>query len=336
MSRTWDFLNQLDEAEKSGQNIENLISDYLKIALEEAASDRAVNEILTYVGKTLGADRAYIFEKNAVARDDNTYEWTANDVEPEKEGLQNLPEEIFANWYEAFYRGEAALEIQDIEALHKTDVMKYAILKMQHIKALAAAPIRIDKEIIGFLGIDNPTKTSLQEASGLVQIMAHFVAALLKQRSLGNDTGKIIHTDMLTGLGNRYAMEAYAQKLSDDSSIGAVYCDVTGLERVNDILGRTTGDAWILQTCEGIKEVFGEQGVFRVGGDEFIVLCTGCAENLFLEKVQALKYAMKKRDVPVAIGAVWKPKFCVNFNEILFETEHKMFADKAEYYKKMG
>lgn len=335
MSRTWDFLKELDEAQKNGQSMEALVDAYSKIASEEAAPDKSVNDILKYFGKALGGDRAYIFEKNAIGRDDNTYEWTANDVEPEKDSLQNLPEEIFASWYEAFLQGYAALQVPDIEVLHKTDVMKYAILKVQHIKALSAAPICIDEEVVGFLGIDNPTHVTLSEASAKVQIMAELVSEVFRQRDLSEENGKRSHTDPLTGVGNRYAMKEFAEALSKENSIGVVYFDVTGLKHLNDTMGYEAGDEMILKAGECLKEVFTTCGVFRIGGDEFIVLCGACGQAAFFDKIELLKLALKKHDVTAAIGAVWKPEFGMKLQELLSEAEQEMFADKAEYYKKM-
>lgn len=335
MSRTWDFLNGLDEAQKNGQSIEALAESYSKLVSQEAVPDRAVEDILKYFGKALGGDRAYIFEKNAVGGDDNTYEWTASDVEPEKDSLQNLPEEIFASWYEAFLQGYAALQVPDIEVLHKTDVMKYAILKVQHIKALSAAPICIEEEVVGFLGIDNPTQVSLSEASKQVQLMAELVAVVFQYRDSIQENGKRRCTDALTGLGNHYAMKEFAGKLSKEQSIGVVYCDVTGLKRLNDTMGYEAGDEMILKACDSLKKVFADDGMFRIGGDEFAVLCAACRQAAFYDKVEAFRLSLEKHDVTAAIGAVWKPELSMKIQELVAEAEQEMFADKAEYYKKM-
>lgn len=334
MSRTWDFLNQLNEAEQSGQSIEALAQEYLKIALEEAALDHAVNDILKYFGRTLGGDRVYIFEKNAIGRDDNTYEWTANDVEPEKESLQNLPEEIFESWYEAFLQGYAALQVPDIEALHKSDVMKYAILKVQHIKDLSAAPICIDEEVVGFLGIDNPTKVSLTEASRQVQIMAELVSALFKHRDMSEEGARRNYMDTLTGLGNRYAMEDFIGGLYKEQSIGVVFCDVTGLKRMNDTIGAEAGDQMLLRVCESLKEVFEAGALFRIGGDEFVVLRQECGQAALQGDVDKLRLVLKKHEVTAAVGAVWRPDCTDDVRELIMEAEQEMFADKAAYYHK--
>ena len=47
--------------------------------------------------------RTYIFEKNERGCDDNTYEWTAEGIQPEIDNLQNVPE-VCENWYRIFRR----------------------------------------------------------------------------------------------------------------------------------------------------------------------------------------------------------------------------------------
>ena len=42
------------------------------------------------------------------------------------------------------------------------------------------------------------------------------------------------YKDQLTKLGNRFAMEKYINEIDAEKSIGVVYCDITGLKRVND------------------------------------------------------------------------------------------------------
>ena len=48
--------------------------------------------------------------------------------------------------------------------------------------------------------------------------------------------------------------------------------DVNGLKQVNDTLGHRAGDEWIRSACGIICEVFDHSPVFRIGGDEFVII----------------------------------------------------------------
>ena len=71
-------------------SLEMLINEGLRVALQQPTPDATLNFLLEYLGKLLKGDRSYIFEKNETGGDNNTYEWVAAGVTPEKEDLQDL------------------------------------------------------------------------------------------------------------------------------------------------------------------------------------------------------------------------------------------------------
>ncbi len=90
---------------QSVQNLEAVINEGLRVALLEKTPDQSLEVLLEHLGKALKGERTYIFERNEAGGDDNTYEWTAEGVEPEKENLQNVPPQVCANWYRNFSIG---------------------------------------------------------------------------------------------------------------------------------------------------------------------------------------------------------------------------------------
>lgn len=85
-------------------------------------------------------------------------------------------------------------------------------------------------------------------------------------------------TDALTGVGNRRAFEeTLSASLSAASRQGhevtVVAVDLDGLKRVNDTEGHAAGDAALLALVRAFSLAGrGEDTVFRVGGDEFVVV----------------------------------------------------------------
>ena len=90
---------------QSVQNLEAVINEGLRVALLEGTPDQSLEVLLGYLGKALNGERTYIFEQNESGGDDNTYEWAAEGVEPEKDNLQNVPPEVCASWYRNFSIG---------------------------------------------------------------------------------------------------------------------------------------------------------------------------------------------------------------------------------------
>ncbi|MGE5654336.1 MAG: diguanylate cyclase [Bacillota bacterium] len=81
-------------------------------------------------------------------------------------------------------------------------------------------------------------------------------------------------TDGLTGLFNRQRLnEILASSEDADHPIGVIVADLNGLKVVNDQHGHLAGDDLIIRTAELLRQsVRKSDMVFRIGGDEFLVL----------------------------------------------------------------
>ena len=168
---------------KSVQNLETVINEGLRVALQEETPDRTLEVLLEHLGKALNGERTYIFEQNESGCDDNTYEWVADGVEPEKDNLQNVPPEVCAAWYQNFSIG-GHIVIEDLEDIRETDPLQYENLKNQNIHSLVVVPLYNGEKIIGFYGVDNPPVKLLEYASNMLQTAAYFIVSSLRQRNL--------------------------------------------------------------------------------------------------------------------------------------------------------
>lgn len=319
----------------SYQSMEKLVNEGLRLALQAATPDRTIEVILEYIGKVLKAERTYIFERNEAGGDDNTYEWVANGITPEKDNLQNVPSEVCANWYRKFSENKKVV-IENLEDIREEDPLLYENLKRQDIRSLVVIPLYDDKKVIGFYGVDNPPKGMLDYTSDMLQIMGHFIISSLKRRNLVKMLQYMSYSDQLTKLGNRYAMNEHIDHIPDGESVGVVFCDVTGLKRINDTRGHKAGDKLILRACESLSRVFAGYELFRIGGDEFLVLCPGIEEEELKEKVEVLKRDIQENSITMAAGAVWQKEGKKNIDRLLFESEKLMYEDKSAYYKAAG
>jgi len=177
---------------QSVQNLEAIINEGLRVALLEATPDRSLEVLLAYLGKALEGERTYIFERNSSGGDDNTYEWVAPGVQPEKENLQNVPSQVCASWYRNFGIGKHIV-IHDLEEIKRDDPLQYAYLKQQRIHSLVVVPLYDEDGIIGFYGVDNPPARSLEYASNMLQTAAYFIVSSLRRRNLVRELEKRSH-----------------------------------------------------------------------------------------------------------------------------------------------
>lgn len=89
---------------------------------------------------------------------------------------------------------------------------------------------------------------------------------------------KIAHTDGLTGLYNRNALEELETEIKQQESGRYIFVqlDINGLKAINDTFGHSAGDTHIMAAAEILVESFGKDAkCFRMGGDEFLVVLDG-------------------------------------------------------------
>ena len=65
--------------------------------------------------------------------------------------------------------------------------------------------------------------------------------------------------------------------------------DVNFLKKVNDTYGHKAGDTYIKGCCGIVTDIFDESSIFRIGGDEFVVLLTGEAYKERNERFEKIK-----------------------------------------------
>ena len=317
------------------RDLELVVNNGIRVAFQATSPDEEIDIILEYMGKALNADRVYIVEKDEKDFDNNTYEWCADGVEPEKDSLQNLEPDICRGWYDMFGK-DKDIVIADIDKLKVEEADVYDILSRQNIKALVAVPLYTDGKISGFYGVDNPPQKYMEYAHNMLQIVGYFISSCIRRRNLLMQLENMSYKDALTKLGNRFLVEKFVKRLDKNKCIGAVYCDITGLKNVNDTQGHEAGDKLILRASDCLKKIFSDYGIFRIGGDEFLVLCPEITEDDLYKKTEQLKECSKKSNSLMAVGAAWRENFYEGLDKLLTESEHNMYIDKSEYYRKAG
>lgn len=129
---------------------------------------------------------------------------------------------------------------------------------------------------------------TLLKMSGHVK---HFIREAIKsaleldtlQHDLGESQQKAQHLeqlatkDALTGIRNKTAYDAEVKRLmsdleNGDRSFGIVMIDLNYLKRINDTFGHEKGNIAIVTLCKLVCEIFAHSPVFRIGGDEFVVI----------------------------------------------------------------
>ena len=101
---------------------------------------------------------------------------------------------------------------------------------------------------------------------------------LITSQHLASEMTKLANKDALTGVGNKTAYEFALEKLKEDlkegtiQEFGFIMIDLNDLKKNNDTYGHESGNEALKRLCKVVCEVFHHSPVYRIGGDEFVVL----------------------------------------------------------------
>lgn len=310
------------------------ISSTLNQCVKELTSnsdvDAAIDNLMQIINGYFDADRSYIFEinfkKNILV---NTYEYVKGMVTVQKDNLQEVPIDVISVWMDSFRKAEAYF-IADVEQEKGTP--SYEMLKEQDIYRLLAVPLLKDEEIIGFLGVDNP-QVHYDDVTLLASIQ-FFITSSLERKKEKEYLKYLSYRDKLTELYNRNKYIEVLDGLRGQKlcRTGVAYIDLNGLKKINDQNGHEAGDTFIRNAAEVINEVFYDKA-YRVGGDEFVVISIETEEQEFTDKILLLREQMKKAEISVSIGSVWKEE-TEDLEAVLKSADACMYQEKEEYHRK--
>lgn len=140
--------------------------------------------------------------------------------------------------------------------------------------------------------------------------------------------------DTLTGARSRNAYNQFIEecKKSKLSKVGIAFADVNGLKNINDTLGHLQGDHMIQSFAQLLIKRFGADNVFRISGDEFVVIVSDTDKNVFRQNMQQLLMQVKAYDDIASIGYIWKENVS-DIKRRVSQAEQLMYLEKKKFYE---
>lgn len=153
------------------------------------------------------------------------------------------------------------------------------------------------------------------------------------------------NTDSMTGVRNKHAYSEHEAALNrkimgnELEKLAVVVCDINGLKVVNDTKGHAAGDKLIKDASALLCEYFVHGAVYRIGGDEFVVLLQGKGYDTREETMRALNKKIEDNiaidDVVISMGySVLQPEDGLLHD--VFERADQMMYERKQELKKMG
>lgn len=134
------------------------------------------------------------------------------------------------------------------------------------------------------------------------------VVDLTEHRALEQELRAAAIQDPLTGLANRRALidqlaAAQRRRERDGSELGLLYMDLDDFKTINDTFGHDAGDRLLIAAGHRLRAATRDSDlVCRIGGDEFVVLCTPIDGEAGLREV--VDRLANQPPLAVTLGAV--------------------------------
>lgn len=147
------------EEKRRREELERLIATVFSelVAARASEIDPTVERALALIGHYVGADRAYVFLfTDDLAAMNNTHEWCAPGIEPQKDELQALPSAMLP-WWVARLQARETISIPVVAEMPPEASAERAILEPQGVQSLIVVPMLAPDRLLGFLGFDAVT-----------------------------------------------------------------------------------------------------------------------------------------------------------------------------------
>jgi len=224
----------------------------------------------------------------------------------------------------------------DVLCLFTEDMQREGITVM-------VRPLVESGEILGVICLSTFNRNSWDEGyQNTFQLIAGSLSSMLYKIGKEDELFRMAYYDHLTGLPNRVLYEKIIKKQIEETEenemLALIFLDLDDFKNINDILGHSAGDRFLVEFAEKLKPKLKEKDTLsRFGGDEFLILfphttSIGEIEN-FAEEVlsEIMKpFQLDEREVTTgaSLGISIYPQDGQSGEELI------KFADLAMYHAK--
>lgn len=141
-------------------------------------------------------------------------------------------------------------------------------------------------------------------------------------------------TDLCTHVYNKNKYEEMIEGYYPQvNRLAAIFWDVNNLKIVNDKYGHAAGDVLIQTLSSALYELSADRRkVYRVGGDEFVMLIENPVETEIQSMVESVSAALQEKndqgEIPISSAVGWAEGCGVDVRQIVNEADARMYENK--------
>ncbi|WP_250278710.1 EAL domain-containing protein [[Clostridium] colinum] len=313
-------------------DMKDVLINSVSLLSKEDELFKIMYEILEIIGLYYNADKCYINEY--LTNSENKvycYEWNRIKYENSMYYEINNKEDIY-KWSKIVVDKEL-LFIEDINFIKKIWPEKYEDLKIKKINNVFICIMNFLNKPIGFLCIEN-IEIHKSEVL-LLKSLVYFIVNEFNRRQMSKKLTFMSFHDEATGLNNKNKYLNYIEniKYTNLKFIGVAFIDINGLKIINDTQGHEFGDKAIKEVSEALKRYFRKEDIYRVGGDEFVIISENISKDTFFQKINSInRHFLDLMEYSISIGYLWEDKN-IEINTLTNLADEYMYQAKKAYYE---
>lgn len=248
--------------------------------------------------------------------------------------------QIAKRWESSLLQGSTCIIIKDendMQQIEKIDPAWYLTLQKAEIKSLVLLPLKHREKLLGYIWTLNFNTEDTVKIKETLELTTFFIASEMANYFLMERLTTMSSIDMLTGIMNRNIMNNRVDRViagsdSLEAPYAIIFADLNGLKRINDTMGHQAGDAVLIKAADLLSEVFFDAEVYRVGGDEFMVIACKTEPETVEERVKTLLEKASATDsIRFAVGISYS-KDEPDILKAMRDADQKMYEDKKRFY----
>ena len=202
------------------------------------------------------------------------------------------------------------------------------------VRSLVLFKIKSGNDRLGYMWVSNFKADDTPKIKEALEITTFVLGSQIANYLMLKQLTKLSSIDPLTGLYNRNKFNQHISEISEspDAPTALIFLDINGLKKVNDQEGHLAGDDLIKRASNALITALGYEYIFRVGGDEFVVIYRNIDRDQIKDNISKIHKKAEENNVSFAIGYALTNK-SKDIEKILKEADVNMYNDKRKFYR---
>ena len=104
---------------------------------------------------------------------------------------------------------------------------------------------------------------------------------------------------------------------------------------LNNTYGHEEGDKMLRTVACILREIFGEEDSYRIGGDEFVAFALDSTDTELNENMEQFVRQVEEAGYSVAVGTASHSAGGIDIDALVKKAEQRMYLDKSRHYEQL-